>query len=87
MELHRLIKDSEFKLESLPEKYFINYFEEDFLPKLKKISEQIIDDESTIKNLQKIIQNIFKKCEDLADNYQTACFQEELKKIINGKTN
>ena len=36
IELERLIKLADWKLESLPEKYFIEFFEKEFLPKLKE---------------------------------------------------
>ena len=36
MSLNNLIKEAEFKLEVLPEGYFLNYFESNFLPKLKE---------------------------------------------------
>ena len=41
IKLHKLINEAEFKLEALPESYFINYFEEDFLPKIKKIHKEL----------------------------------------------
>ena len=41
MNLHNLIEDIEFKLESLPESYFLNYFERDFLPKIKEFRNQL----------------------------------------------
>ena len=36
MILNQLIKEAEFKLEALPVGYFLNYFESEFLPKLKE---------------------------------------------------
>lgn len=36
-EITNLIKEADWKLEALPEGYFINYFEETFLPKIKKL--------------------------------------------------
>jgi len=33
----KLIREAKFKLEALPEKYFVEYFEEEFLKKLEKI--------------------------------------------------
>ena len=33
--LYQLINEAEFKLEILPQEYFVEYFEKEFLPKLK----------------------------------------------------
>lgn len=41
MKLYKLIEESEWKLEALPEKYFVDYFEEEFLPKIKDINEKL----------------------------------------------
>ena len=35
--LEQLIKEAEFKLEALPQGYFISYFEEEFLKKVKEV--------------------------------------------------
>ena len=40
--MNKTIKEVEFKLETLPEGYFLNYFESDFLPKIKKIYKELI---------------------------------------------
>lgn len=37
IEIKKLIMEAEWKLEALPEHYFIDYFEEEFLKKLKKL--------------------------------------------------
>ena len=37
--LEQLIKEAEFKLEALPQGYFISYFEEEFLKKVKEVIE------------------------------------------------
>ena len=67
-----LLKEVKFKLEALPESYFINYFEEDFLPELSKICKQLW--------------NIYNRCCEPADNLPMANFQEEIKDILsNGK--
>ena len=36
-EIRKLIDELDWKLEALPEKYFIDYIEEEFIPKLKSI--------------------------------------------------
>lgn len=36
-EIIKLINEIEFKLESLPNSYFIEYFEKIFLPKIKEL--------------------------------------------------
>lgn len=41
MILHNLINEAEFKLESLPQGYFIEYFERTFLPQLKEINKKL----------------------------------------------
>ena len=41
MNLYKLIDEAEFKLEALPEGYFIEYFEKEFLPKLKEVYKNI----------------------------------------------
>lgn len=41
LNLYNLIKESEFKLEALPVDYFLEYFEQDFLPKLKEIEKKL----------------------------------------------
>ena len=41
MNLHNLINEVEFKLEALPQSYFIEYFEKDFLPKIKEIRNKL----------------------------------------------
>lgn len=41
IELKKLIDIAEWKLESLPEKYFIYYFEEEFLPDIKSIYKKL----------------------------------------------
>lgn len=40
-EIDKLIDEAKWKLEALPEKYFIEYFKEEFLVKLKEISKKI----------------------------------------------
>lgn len=40
-ELVNLIKEADWKLEALPEGYFINYFEETFLPKIKNLIKKL----------------------------------------------
>ena len=40
-ELEKNIDMAEWKLESLPESYFINYFEQDFLPNIKSIYKKL----------------------------------------------
>lgn len=37
----KLIEMADWKLESLPEKYFVKYFEEEFLPQIKKLIKQL----------------------------------------------
>lgn len=37
IEIERLVNEATFKLESLPESYFIEYFEKDFIKILKEI--------------------------------------------------
>ena len=37
IQIENLIRMAEWKLESMPEKYFIKYFEEEFLPQIKKL--------------------------------------------------
>jgi hypothetical protein len=39
--MNKTIKEAEFKLEALPQSYFLNYFESDFLPKIKKIYKEL----------------------------------------------
>ena len=41
MNLHNLINEIEFKLESLPNGYFLEYFERDFLPKIKEFRNKL----------------------------------------------
>ena len=36
-EINKLIKEAEFKIEVLPESYFINYFKDVFIKEMKKI--------------------------------------------------
>ena len=36
-EMEKTIKEADWKLESLPESYFVNYFEETFLPRMKQL--------------------------------------------------
>ena len=59
------ILEAEFKLEALPESYFIEYFENEFLSKLKEIRNEL-----------------YLKCNELADTLPVAEFQDELKQII-----
>ena len=40
-ELKKMIKELEWKLEALPERYFINYVEEIFIPSIKTILKSI----------------------------------------------
>lgn len=40
-EIEQLIKLCEWKLEALPKGYFIEFFEKEFLPKLKELVKQI----------------------------------------------
>ena len=40
-EIENLIKEAEWKLEALPTGYFANYFEETFLPKIKKLIKKL----------------------------------------------
>ena len=40
-EIEKLINLADWKLVSLPESYFIEYFEKDFMPKLKELVEQL----------------------------------------------
>ena len=65
MKLHNLLQEAEFKLESLPESYFLNYFEKDFLPRIKEIRN-----------------DLYLKCNELADSLPVAEFQDEIKQII-----
>ena len=37
MNLYKLINETEFKFETLPDGYFREYFEKEFLPKIKNI--------------------------------------------------
>lgn len=41
-EIIKLIDEAEFKLEALPDSYFIEYFERYFLPKLKELANKSI---------------------------------------------
>ena len=41
IKLDLLIKESKFKLEALPQSYFVNYFEDSFIPQLEKINRQL----------------------------------------------
>lgn len=41
MRLYNLIDEAEFKLETLPEGYFVSYFEKEFLPKIKDIYKRL----------------------------------------------
>ena len=41
MNLYKLISEAEFKLEALPQGYFIEYFEKEFLPKIKDIYKRL----------------------------------------------
>jgi len=68
IKLDLLIKEAEFKLEALPNGYFINYFEKDFLPKLTEIC----------KDLYKI----YNRCNEQADNFPMAILQDEIKDIL-----
>lgn len=43
MLFRELLKDIEFKLEALPENYFIRYIEETFLPEIKEIHKKLFD--------------------------------------------
>lgn len=38
LRLDKLIRESECKLEALPTEYFLEYFEREFLPQVKKIN-------------------------------------------------
>lgn len=69
IQLENLIKEAKFKLKALPQSYFINYFEQDFLPQLTKICKQLWE--------------IYNRCNEQADNLPMADFQEEIKRIIN----
>lgn len=40
-ELERLITEANWKLEALPEKYFIDYFEEEFIKKFKNLVKEL----------------------------------------------
>lgn len=40
-EISKLIELADWKLESLPEKYFMDYFEEEFLPRLKDLIKKL----------------------------------------------
>lgn len=40
-EIEKLIEEADWKLEALPDKYFIDYFEEEFIEKLKKLIKKI----------------------------------------------
>lgn len=40
-EIEKLIQEADWKLEALPDKYFIDYFEEEFIEKLKKLIKKI----------------------------------------------
>ena len=40
-DIEKLIREAEFKLEALPQSYFVCYFEEEFLKKLKKYLQNI----------------------------------------------
>ena len=77
-----LIKEAEYNLEALSNGYFLNYFERDFLLKLKEINKNYAQDIEMKNKLQKIISLIYKKCNELADTYPVAQFQEEIKDII-----
>lgn len=41
IEIEKLIKLGEWKLEALPEGYFIEYFEKEFMPKLKELIKKL----------------------------------------------
>ena len=41
MNLYKLIQEGEFKIDALPDEYFVDYFEEEFLPKLKEIYKKL----------------------------------------------
>lgn len=69
IQLENLIKEAKFKLEALPESYFINYFEQDFLPELEKICKQLWE--------------VYNRCDEQADNLPMANFQEEIKGMLN----
>lgn len=40
-EIDKLIEEAKWKLEALPEKYFAEYFEEEFIGKLQKLTKNI----------------------------------------------
>ena len=68
IKLSVLIKESKFKLEALPESYFVNYFEEDFLPQIEKICKQLC--------------NVYSRCNEPADNLPMATLQDEIKDML-----
>ena len=41
MNLHNLINEAEFKFEILPNGYFLEYFKDDFLPKMKEFRNKL----------------------------------------------
>ena len=67
--LENLIKEVKFKLKTLPESYFINYFEQEFLPELEKACKRLWE--------------VYNRCNEQADNLPMANFQEEIKRILN----
>ena len=81
--IHKLIQESEFKLRMLPSEYFVEYFEKDFLLQLKAIKEDVLKNQKNNNKMKKILELITKKCNELADTYQVAIFQDEIKDIIN----
>ena len=68
IKLDNLIREAKFKLEALPESYFINYFEQDFLPELNK----------TCKKLWQV----YNRCNEQADNLPMAELQNEIKGML-----
>lgn len=40
-DIEKLIREAEFKFEALPQEYFIQYFKDDFLKKIKKYLQNI----------------------------------------------
>ena len=69
IKLDLLIKEAKFKLEALPESYFVNYFEKDFLPELTKICKSLWE--------------VYNRCNEQADNLPMAKLQDEIKGMLN----
>ena len=48
-EIEKIIKEADWKLETLSDKYFVDYFEETFLPRLKQLVKYLQIDDKGIK--------------------------------------